>query len=70
MLPKERARGLLPLVNTYNDELVEYATYRISTLYHELETTQDFNRLMQIQGQIRELRQLLSLRDKVIQDAK
>jgi hypothetical protein len=70
MLDKQLARGLLPLVNTFNDDLAAYAEYRITKLHLELENCSDFNRSLQIQGQIRELRRLISLREEVIQDAK
>lgn len=65
------ARDILPLVNDPHsfDLLVEYAEYRISELHKILETTNQLE-LGVIQGQIKELRRLISLRDEALTDSK
>lgn len=70
MLDKYLARNLIPLVNVNNDALSEYALYRLSLLRNELETLVEINDILRIQGQIKEIRRLLTLRDEVLEDAK
>lgn len=70
MLDKYLARSLIPVVNTNNDALIEYANYRIDMLRHDLETLVEINDILRIQGQIKEIRRLLTLRDEVLHDAK
>lgn len=70
MLDKYLARNLIPLVNTNNDALLEYAMYRLGFLRNELETLVEINDILRIQGQIKELRRLITLRDEVLEDAK
>lgn len=70
MLDKYLARNLIPLVNVNNDALLEYAMYRLGILRNELETLIEINDILRIQGQIKELRRLITLRDEVLEDAK
>jgi hypothetical protein len=70
MLDKYVARNLIPLVNTNNDALLEYAMYRLGILRNELETLVEINDILRIQGQIKELRRLITWRDEVLEDAK
>lgn len=70
---KEDWRKLLPLVNDYQDMeiLIHYANKRIEQLHKDLESpgcTLDQVRL--IQGAIRELRRLMTLREEAISGAK
>lgn len=68
MLDKDLAKKLYVMVNSFQEELAEYATDRINTLHKLLEIETDTTSLYQLQGQIKELRRLLTLRQEVIQD--
>lgn len=70
MLDKYLARNLIPLVNLNNDALLEYAMYRLAILRNELETLVEINDILRIQGQIKELRRLITLKDEVLEDSK
>lgn len=65
-------RTLLPLVNDKDSYtiLVEYSEARISTLLHQISTEPDMDKVKSIQGAIRELRRIKTLRDEVIAGAK
>lgn len=70
MLDKQLARNLLPLVNSaLNEDLIEYANYRIKILNTTLENSVEINDILRVQGQIKELRRLLTLKVEAIEDA-
>lgn len=71
MIDKQIARKLLPLVNDPVDmKLIgEYITFRLDLLRLDLENATDMNSILRTQGQIKELKRLLNLRDEVLQDA-
>jgi len=66
-MEKETARKFIPLVNDpeFYRDLVLYANYRIEVLRKELETS-ELTRVSEIQGQIKELRNIIGLRDNVL----
>jgi hypothetical protein len=68
-MDKLLAKELLILVNHNNDLLEKYAMSRISTLHKQLENTKEIEAIYKIQGQIAEIRKLLTLREEVIQKA-
>ena len=72
MMDKLLYRTLLPLVNNKDSYtiLVEYSEARISTLLHQISTEPDMDKVKSIQGAIRELRRIKTLRDEVIAGAK
>jgi len=72
MMDKLLYRTLLPLVNDKDSYtiLVEYSEARISTLLHQISTEPDMDKVKSIQGAIRELRRIKTLRDEVIAGAK
>ena len=65
---KQFYRSLLPLVNEKDqmDRLHEYALQRIHQHRDNLEKEKDRDRIIEIQGAIRELRRFATLRDEVI----
>jgi hypothetical protein len=70
-MDKLNYRSLLPLVNDKDqmDRLSEYALNRINQHRDHLEKEKDRDRVLEIQGAIRELRRFATLRDEVIKGA-
>jgi hypothetical protein len=70
-MDKQFYRTLLILVNDKDvmDKVHSYATARVEVLRNQLEITQDIETICAIQGAIRELRRLETLRDEVIKGA-
>ena len=70
-MDKLHFRSLLPLVNDKDqmDRLSEYALKRINQHRDHLEKEKDRDRILEIQGAIRELRRFSTLRDEVIKGA-
>ena len=68
----EAARKVLPLVNVKQNEerLEHYVDWRISYLHMQLEQGQTADEMKMIQGQIKEVRRLLTLKDEANQAAK
>ncbi len=66
-MEKETARSFIHMVNDldFYEDLKKYAAYRIAVLLKDLETA-ELTRIDKIQGQIKELRLLLSLKEEVI----
>ena len=69
---KKKYRELLPLVNDLDKYTIlqEYAEHRIETLKNILVTQKDFERILELQGAITELKRFKTLRDEVIKEAK
>tara|TARA_Y100000114_G_scaffold48791_1_gene44429 strand:- start:154 stop:375 length:222 start_codon:yes stop_codon:yes gene_type:complete len=69
---KEVAKKLLKLVNVKsNTDLLElYMNDRISIIHKQMEQAPDMQDINQMQGAIKELRRLQTLRDEVIAGAK
>lgn len=67
-MTRDEAESLLPLINDVEIfGLVKlYAENRIKFLQKSLEQTMDFNEILRIQGQIRELRRFETLRDEIL----
>jgi len=65
------ARKLLALVNNKQnvDRLTAYAEYRIDFLHTQLEQCQSVDEIRVLQGQLKEARRLLTLRDEAVQRA-
>ena len=70
-MDKKFYRTLLLLVNDKDtmDRVHAYVDARIEVLRDQLETTQSEDRIPVLQGAIRELRRLKTLRDEVIKGA-
>ena len=70
-MDKQFYRTLLLLVNDKDvmTKVHSYVTARIEVLRNQLEITQDIETICAIQGAIRELRRLETLRDEVIKGA-
>jgi len=70
-MDKKFYRTLLLLVNDKDtmDRVHEYVDARIEVLRDQLETSQSEDRIPVLQGAIRELRRLKTLRDEVIKGA-
>jgi hypothetical protein len=68
----EVARKVLPLVNVKqnNERLEHYVDWRISYLHTQLEQCQTVDEMKMIQGQIKEVRRLLTLKDEANQAAR
>jgi hypothetical protein len=68
----EAARKVLPLVNVKQNQerLEQYVDWRISYLHIQLEQCQTADEMKMIQGQIKEVRRLLTLKDEANQAAK
>ena len=68
----EAARKVLPLVNVKQNEerLEHYVDWRISYLNMQLGQCQTADEMKMIQGQIKEVRRLLTLKDEAKQAAK
>ena len=70
-MDKKFSRTLLLLVNDKDtmDRVHAYVDARIEVLRDQLETSQSEDRIPVLQGSIRELRRLKTLRDEVIKGA-
>lgn len=70
-MDKQFYRTLLILVNDKDvmAKVHSYVTARVEVLRNQLEITQDIEKICAIQGAIRELRRLETLRDEVIKGA-
>jgi len=68
----EVARKMLPLVNVKqnNERLAHYVDWRISYLHAQLEQCQTADDMKTLQGQLKEVRRLLTLQDEANQAAK
>jgi len=62
------AKELLPLVNDVDDlkALHVYAEDRLKVIRNDLDTNTDLNSILRLQGQIKELKRLLSIREEVL----
>ena len=71
MITTDTARKLLSLVNSKQnmDRLSAYVADRISFLHRELESKNDPIDIYRLQGQIKEVKRLLTLREEVTQKA-
>ena len=71
-MKKEVAKKLLKLVNVKsNTDLLEfYAKERVQILYSQMEQLASVDEIRQIQGAIREIKRLTTIRDEVIEKAK
>ena len=71
-MKKEVAKKLLKLVNVKsNTDLLEfYAKDRVQILYRQMEHLASIDEIRQIQGAIREIKRLTTIRDEVIEKAK
>jgi hypothetical protein len=71
MIP-ELAKKLLPLVNTKKntDAMQIYALDRIEFIHRQLEIATSWDEVKELQGQAREARRLLSLKDEVEQKSR
>ena len=71
-MKKEVAQKLLKLVNVKsNTDLLEfYAKARVQILYRQMEQLASVDEIRQIQGAIREIKRLTTIRDEVIEKAK
>ena len=71
-MKKEVAKKLLKLVNVKsNTDLLEfYAKERVQLLYRQMEQLASVDEIRQIQGAIREIKRLTTIRDEVIEKAK
>ena len=71
-MKKEVAKKLLKLVNVKsNTDLLEfYAKERVQILYRQMEQLASVDEIRQIQGAIRGIKRLTTIRDEVIEKAK
>ena len=71
-MKKEVAKKLLKLVNVKsNTDLLEfYAKERVQILYRQMEQLASVDEIRQIQGAIREIKRLTTIRDEVIEKPK
>ena len=71
MIP-ETAKKLLPLVNTkkIQDALLVYALERIEFVHRQLEIATSWDEVKELQGQTKEARRLLTLKDEVEQKSR
>lgn len=69
-MDKEVARKFLPMVNDpdFFADLKLYAAYRIEIVRKELEVC-ELGQVQDLQGRIKELKKIVSLRDEIIQKA-
>lgn len=69
-MDKEIARKFIPMVNDpeFFADLKLYAAYRIEILRKELEVC-ELGQVQSLQGQIKELKKICTLRDEIIQKA-
>ena len=65
-MDKQLAIRLTHLVSTQTDPLKEYVDWRVERLHASLEMAKTLEELNSIQGQLREVRRLLHLRDEVL----
>lgn len=71
MITTDTARKLLAMVNNKQnmDRLGAYVHDRIAYLHRELESKEDHKDILRIQGQIKEVKRLLTLREETVQKA-
>jgi hypothetical protein len=71
-MDKSNARALLPLVNDVDkyDVLMGYLDSRIEILRGYLENTKEFEKIIDLQGAIAEIRRMKTLREQAIEGAK
>lgn len=69
-MDKETARKFIPMVNDpeFHQDLLLYVGYRIELLRRELESA-ELTRIQEIQGQLRELRLFMRLKEDVLAKA-
>lgn len=72
MITVSTAKKLLPLVNNKQnvDRIDAYVTDRVSYLHKQLEQAGSFDEVLKIQGQIKEVRRLNTLKDEAVREAK
>lgn len=72
MMSPEVARKLLPLVNVkqHEDRLTHYILHRITYLHSQLEICTSMDEMKMLQGQLKEVRRLATLKDEATQAAK
>ena len=72
MMDKPFYRSMLLMVNDKDNyqSLTVYASTRIELLLQQLSTETDVDKMRALQGAIRELRRIKTLRDEVIEGAK
>lgn len=72
MLTDNTVRKLLPMVNNRQNEerIAAYVSDRVTYLYRQLEQCGTFEEMKTLQGQIKELKRLLTLKDEVSQRVK
>jgi len=72
MMDKPFYRSMLLMVNDKDNyqSLTVYASTRIELLLQQLSTETDVDKIRALQGAIRELRRIKTLRDEVIEGAK
>lgn len=72
MMDKPFYRSMLLMVNDKDNyqSLIVYASTRIELLLQQLSTETDVDKIRALQGAIRELRRIKTLRDEVIEGAK
>ena len=70
-MDQKQYRSLLPLVNDKDqmDRLQEYVNARIQQHRDNLEGQKEYNRILEIQGAIAELKRFKTLRDEVLKGA-
>lgn len=65
-MKREIASKLLPWISKTKDEhLSVYVEYRLDNLRKALEIASDINEIYKLQGQIKEVKRLLSLREEI-----
>lgn len=71
MITSDTARKLLSLVNSKQnmDRLNAYVADRMAFLHRELESKDDPTDIYRLQGQIKEVKRLLTLREEAVQKA-
>lgn len=72
MMTPEVARKILPIVNVKQNEdrLMHYITWRIEYLHQQLEICTSMDEMRSIQGQLKEVRRLATLKEEANQAAK
>lgn len=72
MLQDDTVKKLLPMVNNKQnvERIAAYVADRISYLYKQLEQCSSLDEMSKLQGAIKELRRLDTLREEVVQSAK
>lgn len=72
MITVATAKKLLPMVNNNQnvDRINAYVTDRVAYLHKQLEQAASFDEVLKLQGQIKEARRLITLKDEAVQEAK